>query len=125
MTNDSFEEISGLISSDTAGSYTAFDYIAVGTGTTAATAADTALGAEITDNGLDRSVSTGTQITDAQANDTAQLVHSFSVTGTDAVTESGVFVASSSGTMICRQTFSAINVADGDTLQITWKVKVT
>jgi len=40
------------------------------------------------------------------------------------VTESAVLNASSAGTMLCRQTFSAINVADGDTLQITWKVTV-
>lgn len=124
MTEDSFEEISGLINSDTAGSYTAFNYIAVGSGTATATATDTQLQTEETENGLTRTTGTGSQVTTTTANDTAQLLKSFSVTGSVTVTESGVFVADSGGTMICRQTFSEINVADGDTLQITWKVKI-
>lgn len=125
MTNASFQEISGLILSDVAASYTAFDYIAVGTGTTTATATDTQLETEETQNGLTRATGTGTQVTTSVANDTSQLLKSFSVTGSVAVTEAGVFNASSAGTLLCRQTFSAINVANGDTLQITWKVQVT
>jgi hypothetical protein len=57
--------------------------------------------------------------------DTAQFVKSFSVTGSKAVTESGIFNAASVGKLLCRQTFSAINVVNGDTLQITWKVTVS
>lgn len=124
LTNTGFTEVAGLFCSDQSGSYTAFDYIAVGTGTTAATATNTQLGTEETQNGLTRAASTGTLVQVNVANDTAQLVKSFTVTGNVAVTESGVFNASSAGTMLCRQTFSAINVANGDTLQITWKVTV-
>jgi len=120
-----FTEVAGLFCSDVAGSYTAFDYIGVGTGTTAATYTDTALETEITDSGLARAASTGTLVTETVANDTAQFVHQFSVTDTQAVTESAVFNDASTGTMLCHQTFSAINVADGDTLQITWKVTVS
>lgn len=117
-------EVAGLFCSDTSGSYTAFDYIAVGTGTTAATATQTALITETAASGLTRAAATGTLVTTTVANDTANFVKSFDVTGSVAVTESGVFNAASNGTMLCRQTFSAINVANGDTLQITWKVSV-
>jgi hypothetical protein len=56
-------------------------------------------------------------------NDTAQITKTFTVTGTVAVTESGVFNASSGATLLAHQVFSAINVASGDSLQITWKIQ--
>jgi hypothetical protein len=124
LMNLGFTEVAGLFCSDQAGSHTAFDYIAVGTGTTAATATQTALITEITESGMTRAAATGTLVTVNVANDTAQFVKSYSVTGTAAVTESGVFNDSSAGIMLCRQTFSAINVENNDVLQITWKVTV-
>jgi len=124
LMNLGFKEIAQLIGTNTTSGATAFDYIAVGTGTTAATATQTALITEITDTGLTRAAGTGTNVTTTVACDTFQLVKSFSPTGSKAVTESGVLNASSAGVMLCRQTFSAINVTDGDTLTITWKVKV-
>ena len=124
LMNLGFKEVAGLFCTDQAGSYTAFDYIAVGTGTTAATATDTTLATEETQNGLTRAAGTGTLVTVNETDDTAQFVKSFSVTGSVAVTESGVLTAASTGTLLCRQTFSAINVANGDTLQITWKITV-
>lgn len=125
VVNVGFTEVAGLFCSDVSGSYTAFDYIGVGTGITAATATNTQLVAEITDSGLARAASTGT-LTDVNVtNDTAQFVHQFSVTASQAVTESAVFNAGAAGSMLCRQTFSAINVSNGDTLQITWKVTVS
>jgi hypothetical protein len=121
-----FAEVAGLFCSDTAGSFTAFDYIAVGTGgATTATYTQTALAAEITDSGLARAASTGSVTQVNVSGDTAQFVHQYSVTATQAVSESAVFNAGAAGTMLCRQTFSDINVANGDTLQITWKVTVT
>ena len=126
LTNVGFAEVAGLINSDQSGSHTAFDYIAVGTGTTAATATDTTLVTEETENGLTRASGTGTRVTENVANDTSQILKSFSCSGSVAVTESGVFneTGTDAGIMLCRQTFSAINVADGDTLQITWKITV-
>jgi hypothetical protein len=103
------------------GGEAAFTYIAVGTGTTAAAAGDTALQTESSTNGLSRANSTASRVTTTVTNDTAQLVNTFSVTGTVAVTESGVLNASSVGTLLARQVFSAINVVNGDSLQITWK----
>ncbi|MHA1773846.1 MAG: hypothetical protein ACTSXO_06935 [Candidatus Heimdallarchaeota archaeon] len=124
LTNTGFAEVAGLITSDQASSHTAFDYIAIGTGTTAATATDTQLEAEITDAGGARTAATGTLDTVNVSNDTMKLVATFNFTGSKAVTESGVFNASSGGVMLCRQTFSAINVANGDSLEVTWKVTV-
>jgi len=103
------------------GSEAAFTYLAVGTGTTAANASDTALGTEITDSGLARTSATCTRTTTTKTNDTAKLDHTWSVTGTKAVTEAGALNAGSSGTLLGRQVFSAINVANGDSLQLTYE----
>jgi len=107
-----------------AGSEAAFTYLAVGTGTTAAAAGNTALETEITDSGLSRANSTASRVTTTVTNDTAQLVNTFSVSGTKAVTEAGILNASSSGVLLARQVFSAINVISGDSLQLTYKVAV-
>ena len=121
MTNAGFASVASRING--AGGEAAHTYIAVGTGTTAAAAGDTALQTESTTNGLARANSTASRVTTTQTNDTAQLVNTFSVTGTVAVTESGVLNASSAGTLLCHQVFSAINVVNGDSLQITWKIQ--
>ena len=121
ITNVGKAQVAGLINGVVT---TPFKYIAIGTGTTAPAATDTALATE-THRKLADSVS---RATTNVANDTAVLVATFSgYTGTEAVTESGVFDASSGGNMLCRQTFSAINVnwSAGDSLQITWKITVT
>ena len=103
------------------GGEAAFTYIALGTGTNAAAAGDTTLQTESSTNGLSRANATASRVTTTVTNDTAQLVNTFSVTGSVAVTESGVLNASSVGTLLARQVFSAINVVNGDSLQITWK----
>lgn len=108
-----------------AGGAAAFTYIAVGTGTASASASDTTLQTESSTSGLSRASATASQVTTTVTNDTAQLVNTFAVTGTVAVTESGVFNAASSGTLLCRQTFTAVNVVSGDNLQITWKVQAS
>lgn len=121
VTNAGFAGVASRING--AGAEAAFTYIAVGTGTTAAAAGNTALETEITDSGLERANSTASRVTTTQTNDTAQLVNTFTVTGTKAVTESGVLNAGAAGVLLCRQVFSAINVVNGDSLQVTWKVK--
>lgn len=107
------------------GTPAAATYLAVGTGTTAANAADTQLEAEITNSGLERAAATCTLVQTTTANDTAQLDKTFSVTGSEAVTECGALNNSSGGTLLGRQVFSAINVANGDSLQITYKFAVS
>jgi hypothetical protein len=107
-----------------AGAETAFTYIAIGTGTAAAAAGDTALGAEITTAGGERGAATCTRVTTTVANDTAQNVLLYNFTGSFAVTETGQLNDPSAGTLLARQVFSAINVVSGDSLQVTWKVAV-
>lgn len=107
-----------------AGAEAAFTYIAIGTGTTAAAAADTALEAEITTGGGARGAATASRVTTDVTNDTAQLVLTFNFTLSFAVTESGVLNAVAAGVLLARQVFSAINVVNGDSLQCTWKFDV-
>jgi hypothetical protein len=107
------------------GAPAAATYIAVGTGTTAAAAGDTALQTETATSGLSRTAGTVSLVTTSTTNDTAQITNTFSVTGTVAVTESGVLNASSAGTLLCHQVFTAINVVSGDSLTITWKVQAS
>lgn len=102
-----------------------YDYMAIGTGTTAAAAGDTALGTEISTSGGARALATLSRVTTTDTNDTAQFVLTYSFTGSFAVTEAGLFDASAAGNLLCRQVFSAVNVANGDSLQITWKVQIT
>lgn len=96
-------------------------HMAVGAGTTAAAAADTALGTE-----LGRVALTSTTIvTTNAANDSVQYVATFNPgTGTGAVTEAGIMNAASAGTMLSRTVFPVINKGALDTLTITWKVTV-
>lgn len=98
------------------------DYIATGTGTTAANVADTTLETELAASGLTRAQGTASRVTTTVANDTAQVTKTFTVTGTVAVTEAGLLNASSSGVLLARQVFTAINVVNGDSLTITWKI---
>jgi len=106
------------------GGEAAFTYIAIGTGTTAAAATDTALETEITTGGGARAAATASRVTTDVANDTAQLVLTYNFTSSFAVTESGVFNDATTGVMLARQVFSAINVVNTDSLQVTWKIDV-
>lgn len=119
ITNASLAEISGLVGNT--GSKTAFTYLAVGTGTTAAAATNTALEAEIVDTGLERAAATVSQVTTTVTNDTLQLLKSWTATGVKAITEVGAFNAASNGTMLGRQVFSAVNTATNDVFQVTYK----
>lgn len=107
------------------GAPAAATYIAVGTGTNAAAAGDTALQTELATSGLSRVSGTVSLVTTTTTNDTAQNTTTFTVSGTQAVTESGILNAASTGTLLCRQVFSAINVVSGDSLQITWKIAMS
>jgi len=107
-----------------AGSEAAFTYIAIGTGTTAAAIGDTTLETEITTNGGERGSATASRTTTDTTNDTARLVLTFNFTGSFAVTEAGALNAASSGVLLNRQVFSAVNVTNGDSLQVTIDIDV-
>lgn len=89
-------------------------YIGVGTGTNAASASDTGLQTELST----RSAGALTNTTNVWQN---QATFGPGV-DTGAITEAGIFSASSGGTMFARQTFAVVNKAAGDSLQITWQV---
>jgi hypothetical protein len=110
-------QVSGLIGGVVTGT---FGYVALGTGTTAPASTDTALQSEVV-----RVSSTNSQVTTNVTNDTLQLQATFNFTASYAITEAGIFNASTGGTMLARQTFGAINVASGDSIVITWKVVVS
>lgn len=100
--------------------------IALGTGTNAAVAGDTALQTEITTNGGQRGAATTSNQTTTTTGDTARWIKTFSFTGAFAVTEEGLFDNNTSGgNMLARQVFSAVNVSSGDSLQITHNVQFT
>lgn len=107
------------------GSEAVFTYLAVGVGATAASVSDTTLQTEITDSGLARVNATASRVTTSVTNDTARLVTTFTVTGTKAVTEAGILNAASAGTLLSRQVFTAVNVANGDSLQLTYSVQAS
>lgn len=122
ITNAGFAGVASRINGS--GGEAAFTYIAVGTGATAADVSDTTLQTEITDSGLARVAATASRVTVDVTNDGARLTTTFSVSGTKAVTESGVLNAGSSGTLLARQVFSAVNVVNGDSLAVTWTFDV-
>jgi hypothetical protein len=109
--------VAGLVLKDVAGS--AFDSIAIGIGTAAATNTQVALDSEYA-----KTDCTGTRVQVTSTNDTAQLVGTFAFTGAAAVVEAGVFnvSATTTGVMLARQTFAALNATSGDTLAVTYKV---
>ena len=117
ITNVGKAQVAGLINGVVT---TPFQYIAIGTGTTPESATDTALQNEIM-----RALATCSRVTTNVTNDTAQLVYTFTFTASYAITESGVFDASTGGNMLCRRVFSAVNVVSGDSLQVTWKIVVS
>jgi len=93
-------------------------HMALGSGTTAAAAGNTALESQLgSRDALTSSTQSGTN------NESIVYVATFSAgEATGAVTEAGIFNASTSGTMLCRTVFSVVNKAAGDTLQVTWTV---
>ena len=97
---------------------TVMSHVELGTGTTGANVANTALETVISGS---RTALTSTTVT---TNSVAYVVTFPAGTGTGAVTEAGIFNASSGGTMLCRTTFSVINKAAADTLGITWTITV-
>lgn len=100
---------------------TVMSHMGVGSGTTAAAAADTALQNQLARVALDSTAIVTTNVT----SDSVQYVATFNAgTGTGAVTEAGIFNAATAGIMLCRTVFPVINKGDLDTLVITWKVTV-
>jgi hypothetical protein len=113
--------ISGRING--VGSPAAPSYMAIGTGTTAAAAGDTALETESTGNGYDRVSGTVTTETTDTTDDTNQVVGSWTVTSSKAITEMGILNEAVAGILFVRNVFSAYTLQNGDTFEITHRLK--
>lgn len=95
------------------GSISAFNYHDAGTGGTASAVGDTVMQ---TPYGGSRS--TGTQ--SKPSTGAYRTVATVNFTSGQAIVEHGIFSAVSSGTLLDRSTFSAINVINGDSIQFTF-----
>ena len=91
-------------------------HMAIGTGSTAAAAADTTLGTESARVSLTSTTNNNNDVVYVAtfpANTPASAA---------AITEAGLFNASSGGTMLCRTVFAQVNKQTADALTITWTV---
>ena len=96
---------------------TAMSHMAIGAGTAAAAAGDTALGSELGRVTLATSSASGAVVT---------YTASFPAgTGTGAVTEAGVLNAGTGGTLLCRTVFAVVNKGADDAMSITWAITVS
>lgn len=93
-------------------------HMAVGSDSTAVAAGDTDLGSILgSREALDSTTDSGSSIT---------YVASFEAgDGTGAITEAGIFNASSAGTMLCRTVFSTVNKGANDSMTITWTITLS
>lgn len=96
-------------------------FVGIGTSNTAEAASQTALGTEVES----RATGTQSQQTTSVTNDTYRCVGTVTASTTRAVVESGVFDASTVGNMLVRGVFSVINLANGDSIQVTWNLQFT
>lgn len=100
-------------------------FIGLGVGATGAArtavVGDTALSTEVET----RATGTGSTVTTTQTNDTFQEVGTVTATATRAVDEAGLFDASTTGNMFLSATFAVVNLANGDSLQLTAKTQFT
>ena len=99
------------------GTPTVMSHMAIGSGTVDPVVGNTTLGTELGRVSLTSSTAAGAVVT---------YVASFGAgVGTGAVTEAGIFNASSAGTMLCRTEFAVVNKGADDSLSITWTVTVS
>ena len=95
----------------------AMSHMAIGTGSTAAAAGDSALGSQADRNALTSTTVSGAAVT---------YVATFAAgEGTGAITEAGLFNAASAGDMLCRTVFAVVNKGSSDLMTITWTVTVS
>ena len=97
---------------------TAMTHMGLGSGSTAAAAGDTDLGSLLgSREALDSTTVTSNAI---------EYVASFEAgDATGAVTEAGIFNASTGGTMLCRTVFSVVNKGANDTMTVTWTITIS
>lgn len=126
VVNVGLAQVASLIGGLSTGS---FGYMALGLGTTTPASTDTTLESEITSTsgGAHRTAATVSRVTTDVTNDTLKFFHTFTFTsgstGGYALTEAGIFNSSgSSGVMLSRATFTAINVVSSNTLDVDYRI---
>ena len=94
-------------------------HMALGSGTNAAAAGNTALQTQVGNR----------EALDAAVNDSPGVITYTSTfeagDATGALTEAGIFNASTGGNMLCRTKFDVVNKSSTDTLAITWVVTIS
>jgi hypothetical protein len=95
------------------------NYGAIGTGAGTAAITDTTLFTEVET----RAAGTSSQQTTTTTNDTYRVVSTISITATRALTNAGLFDASTSGNLFVKSDFSTINLVNGDSIQLTFNLK--
>lgn len=95
------------------------NYVAWGTGAGTTAVADTTL---FTETGT-RTAGTSTQQTTSTTNDTYQVVGTMTAGGALAITNAGLFDASTTGNLFVKGDFTTINLSSGDSIQFTFKTQ--
>lgn len=103
------------------GSGTEPKFVAIGTGAGTAAITDTTLFTEVET----RTSGTSSRQTTTTTNDTYQTQGTITATAPRAVTNAGSFDASSAGNMNVKGDFSTINLATGDSIQLTIKLALS
>lgn len=117
LVNVGFDALSALTVSDVGG--TAFDFLALGTGSDTIVVTDTLLGTETL-----RTATAGTQQTTTVANDTARFIGSFTGDTTETINEVGIFniTTANTGSMLARAVFADLNVINSDNINVTYDI---
>lgn len=103
---------------------TAAKNIGWGTGTNAAAVGDTALQTEAAPTTAGgRTVGTESRTTVTNTNDNNQVTGTVTAGGTLAITEAGLFDAVTTGNLLIRGVFSAVNVVSSDSIAFTFGLK--
>ena len=109
-----------------AGIGTQMGYMGLGSGTNAANATDTALQTALVGGTWNNGRVLITNGTGAVSNNTIVYEGVFGAgVGSGAVTEAGMFNATTAGTMLCRTVFSVVNKSATDILTIQWTVTIS
>lgn len=121
ITNSGKAAMAGLVGNT--GGISAFNYLALGSDNTAASASQTALIAEYSTLGLSRSVATASRITTSQTNDTLSLTYTWTATGSTTIQEIGILNASSVGIMLGRKVTGGVAVINTNSVVATYTVQ--
>lgn len=100
--------------------------IGIGSGAGTTAAADTTLFTEYTTGtwtSYARTSAAGTQVTTTNTNDTSSWVGTFTAGAAQTVTNAGNFDAATVGVMLVKGDFTGVALANGDSIQVTIKLK--